>query len=198
MLICIYDINSCPATIFKRIWHMSQKKDKKADSSGIEKDPTSPKANIKYKLKPIFLQVIGVSMMLLGGFMILFPLFSPEEAYVPKVNFEPKEQTNRIINGINTNRVKAGTIISDRKAENTAAKIQKTGKWLATDYTPGDIGVGNYEVKVGDTLWEISEAVYGNGNKWRKILRRNKSSIGFLPNGSQALIIPGQKLIIAK
>ncbi|MFZ2664430.1 MAG: LysM peptidoglycan-binding domain-containing protein [Patescibacteria group bacterium] len=68
--------------------------------------------------------------------------------------------------------------------------------WIATDYKEGDIKKPTHIVKTGDTLWEISEAVYGNGSQWTKILDANKSSIGFLPNGSQALIIPGQVLTL--
>ncbi|MBN1915618.1 LysM peptidoglycan-binding domain-containing protein [Candidatus Dojkabacteria bacterium] len=78
----------------------------------------------------------------------------------------------------------------------SASKAARTGKWVATDYKPGDISSGNYEVQSGDTLWEISEAVYGSGFQWHKILDVNSSSVGFLPNGSQALIVPGQVLII--
>jgi nucleoid-associated protein YgaU len=70
--------------------------------------------------------------------------------------------------------------------------------WMARDYKVGDIkpDVGQYTVKSGDTLWEIAEAVYGSGFEWRRILDANKDSVGFLPNGSQALIVPGQTLNI--
>ncbi len=80
--------------------------------------------------------------------------------------------------------------------EQSRAKSEKTGKWVATDYIKGDIGSGTYEVVKGDTLWEISEAVYGNGANWRQILAANSAVVGFLPDGSQALIIPGQVLVI--
>lgn len=69
-------------------------------------------------------------------------------------------------------------------------------EWVATNYVKGDIQPGSYTVKKGDTLWEIAEAVYGNGAQWTKILAANSSSIGFLPNGSQALIVTGQVLVI--
>ena len=82
------------------------------------------------------------------------------------------------------------------KAEADAAQIDKTGKWSATDYINGEITKGKYEVSRGDTLWEIAEAVYGNGAQWTKILNANKSSIGFLKNHQQALIRPGQVLVI--
>jgi len=70
------------------------------------------------------------------------------------------------------------------------------GVWVATDYEEGDIDTGSYTVKSGDTLWEIAEAVYGNGSEWTTILNANSGSIGTLPNGQQALIMTGQVLTI--
>jgi nucleoid-associated protein YgaU len=69
-------------------------------------------------------------------------------------------------------------------------------EWIANDYKQGDITGNSYTVKSGDTLWEIAEAVYGDGFQWVKILNANSGSIGFLPNGSQALIFPGQVLTL--
>ena len=71
-----------------------------------------------------------------------------------------------------------------------------TAIWQANDYAQGDIAGENYTVKEGDTLWEIAEARYGSGFEWGKILEANKESIGFLPNGSQALIASGQVLVL--
>jgi len=71
-----------------------------------------------------------------------------------------------------------------------------TSTWVATDYKQGDISKGNYTVKSGDTLWEIAEAVYGDGTQWVNILNANSSSVDYLPNGQQALIFPGQVLVI--
>ncbi len=68
--------------------------------------------------------------------------------------------------------------------------------WTANDYEDGDIEPGNYNVKSGDTLWEIAEAVYGNGSMWTEILEANADSVGFLPNGQQSLILTGQILNI--
>lgn len=82
------------------------------------------------------------------------------------------------------------------KSKNNAESIIQSGFWKATDYVEGDIPAKVYKVQLGDTLWEIAEAHYGNGSFWTKILESNSSSIGFLPNGSQALIIPGQVLTI--
>ena len=103
-----------------------------------------------------------------------------------------------IAEGISTYRVKAETNTAILKAMETQAQIERTHKWRATDYEKGDIGIGDYEVKLGDTLWEIAEAVYGDGNQWTKILDTNLTNIGFLNDGTQALIIPGQILIINK
>lgn len=69
-------------------------------------------------------------------------------------------------------------------------------QWVATDYHQGDITGSSYTVKSGDTLWEIAEARYGNGADWTKILDANSSNIGYLPNGQQALIVPGQTLVL--
>jgi len=74
--------------------------------------------------------------------------------------------------------------------------VVDAGTWVATDYKQGDISKGNYTVKSGDTLWEIAEAVYGDGTQWVNILHANSSSIDYLPSGQQALIFPGQVLAI--
>jgi len=71
---------------------------------------------------------------------------------------------------------------------------QATTAWSANNYNPGDISGNSYTVKKGDTLWEIAEARYGSGFDWVKIRDANKDRIGFLPNGQQSLITPGQTL----
>lgn len=106
------------------------------------------------------------------------------------VTKSPEEVKNG--NGNNDNQ----KLTAQEKALKTQEQIRITGKWIATNYESGDISRGDYVVKQGDTLWEIAEAVYGDGYKWTIILDRNKSSIGKLPNGEQALIFPGQVLII--
>ena len=71
-----------------------------------------------------------------------------------------------------------------------------TRNWVANDYKSGDVSGSKYVVKAGDTLWEIAEGRYGTGAEWTKILAANSSTIGFLPGGSQALIVPGQTLAL--
>ena len=96
--------------------------------------------------------------------------------------------------GVSTGPESAITESASIKSEATANIIDTSGRWVATDYEKGEITTGKFEVKKGDTLWEIAEETYGSGFEWKKILEANKSQIGFLPNGSQALIVPGQVL----
>ena len=92
-----------------------------------------------------------------------------------------------------------GEGITEKKegqALGTGGPVTTAQVWTATDYKEGDIKDPTHTVVSGDTLWEIAEAVYGNGSEWVRILDANSSSIGFLPNGSQALIVPGQVLVL--
>jgi nucleoid-associated protein YgaU len=78
----------------------------------------------------------------------------------------------------------------------TSTTSAESSVWIANNYNKGDISGSSYTVKKGDTLWEIAEAVYGDGFQWTKILNANSKDIGFLPSGRQALIVPGQVLVI--
>jgi nucleoid-associated protein YgaU len=53
-----------------------------------------------------------------------------------------------------------------KSGSSTAAKPAAT---TASDRT--------YTVKSGDSLWKISEQMYGNGNEWRRIFEANKDRI---------------------
>jgi nucleoid-associated protein YgaU len=113
------------------------------------------------------------------------------------VNTTTNPGTNgQVGDGIATVRSSSETVAGVSKSNQTNQFIEQTGKWTATDYKSGEINKGNYYVKRGDTLWEIAEAVYGNGKQWTKILNANKSKIRKLRNGQQALIVPGQVLKI--
>ena len=148
--------------------------------------------------------LIGVVFIFLGLVFIINGLSGilnkSKQEVLPETaeTFTPTETPGKIDEGASTARVEAAGLTALEKADQTAEQIQTSGRWRATDYERGDIGVGAYQVKLGDTLWEIAEAVYGNGFLWTKILEINQTNIGFLPNGSQALIIPGQVLIIPK
>lgn len=82
------------------------------------------------------------------------------------------------------------------KSTDTTKTTTNNQTWTANDYKQGDIKPGNYTVKSGDTLWEIAEAVTGNGANWHQIAQANSGSIGYLPSGQQALITTGQTLVI--
>jgi hypothetical protein len=155
----------------------------------------------------------SIVLILLGLFLLVSGLFGIVNVS-PPIQIQEDTATNSTDNvainneiliekgdigeGLSTAKVEAGSASATLKAMETEEHINRTHKWRATDYEKGEIGIGRYEVKLGDTLWEISEAVYGSGFLWHKILDANSSSIGFLPNGSQALIIPGQVLVINK
>ncbi len=70
------------------------------------------------------------------------------------------------------------------------------GVWTLRDHAPNSVSGDSYTVESGDTLWEIAEGRYGSGFEWGKVLEANKDSVGFLPSGSQALIVPGQTLVL--
>jgi len=84
----------------------------------------------------------------------------------------------------------------DTSSDSETAAPVVAGTWTLNDHEPDSISGDSYTVKAGDTLWEIAEARYGTGFDWGKILEANKDSVGFLPNGSQALIEVGQTLIL--
>lgn len=81
-----------------------------------------------------------------------------------------------------------------KKSEENQERIQKSDVWQPTQYSKGDITRNIYIVQTGDTLWQIANAYYGDPFKWVNILEQNKDLIGYLPNGEQALILPGQIL----
>jgi nucleoid-associated protein YgaU len=153
--------------------------------------------------------------LIVGGLFILALVFatynyfskSSKNAESDKIQTEevfqkeekPSEKTETAKGDLNGNGAKDTT-----KSSGTTAVLGTGGpvsqvtseSWVANNYKQGDIKGNSYTVKSGDTLWEIAEAAYGNGAEWTKILEANKSSIGFLPNGSQALIKVGQVLVL--
>ena len=111
---------------------------------------------------------------------------------------DPQITDGEIDGAASTGRVTAATLSAIEKSDANVEVMKKTGHWIATDYAKGDIGLGEYIVRSGDTLWEIAEAVYGSGFEWHKVLDNNRDLIGYLPDGSQALIFPGQVLKLVK
>ena len=138
--------------------------------------------------------------LVVGGLFILALVFATYNYFNKGKTSKTTEQTNQQP----AVEEQTGNLNGEGATESATGQALGTGgpvtitaqKWVATDYKSGDIKGPTYTVKSGDTLWEIAEAVYGNGFQWTKILAANQSSIGFLPNGSQALIIPGQVLTL--
>ncbi len=184
-------------------------------SSGTKSDELEDfQTGLKYKFRYLT-SFLSIVLIVVGLYFLLNGLFSlaVKEPITDNTNNEvltidgigelidtlPDGNTDGNINeGSSTGRVDALTLSAKERSDENISRIKQTGRWTATDYFHGDIGIGEYEVKLGDTLWEISEAVYGTGFEWHKILDANSKSIGYLPNGSQALIIPGQILKIYK
>ena len=96
------------------------------------------------------------------------------------------------INFVNTGHTMQGYI----KSQNNQKEIVAFGIWKPTEYDNGDIIKNNYTVQLGDTLWWIANAHYGNPYDWTKILNANYLKIGILPDGEHALIYPGQVLVL--
>lgn len=136
--------------------------------------------------------------LVVGGLFILALVFATYNYFNKKQPIKEGQEGQESLFQKETGSIN-GEGATDRKqvqALGTGGPITTGQKWVATDYQKGDIKGPTHTVKSGDTLWEIAEAVYGNGAQWHQILEANKSSIGFLPNGSQALIVPGQVLIL--
>lgn len=192
----------------------------KENKETYEKSVIKDMESSRLRIKPWVLQVIGGVFILLGLFFVFYPFFADRVSinlpdFLERDNdqvtsedndnqdsdnqdkeIDEEDENGNIAGGESNRRDTASTPASIARAERTAEIISQTGVWKATDYVESDITTGTYQVKLGDTLWEVAEAVYGNGAQWNQILEANPSDIGFLPDGSQALIIAGQFLTI--
>lgn len=199
-------------------------KAEKPNKQNISAPNTSSSEKVTYRLKPGVVRTAGTVVVVVLLLLLMAFIFSNRNAQVnpdtnasvdsgtdengevksestENENSETTAQENIDDNGLNgdgvsTSKVTSATSTAAEKAVANKNQIKATGRWIATNYEFGDIKSGNYLVEYGDTLWEISEAVYGSGFDWKIILEANKELIGFLPNGSQALIFPGQILLL--
>ena len=73
--------------------------------------------------------------------------------------------------------------------------ILKIPSKLAAVAMNTQLAATSYEIQPGDTLFTISEKVYGDGFKWTVLDKAN--NIGKLPNGNP-LIFAGNKLVIPR
>lgn len=130
-------------------------------------------------------------------YTITFSIISPASIiYAANIQTEDKNLIGSILEeAIKTNHVYTGhSQIGYKKSKENQEKIKSTETWSATDYENEDIISKNYEVQLGDTLWEIAEAFYGDGFQWHQIIDKNIDKVGFLQNGEQSLIFPGDIL----
>lgn len=74
--------------------------------------------------------------------------------------------------------------VDTTKTETISSTNSTTTVAGINDYKSGDIKSGKYVVKAGDTLWEISEAVYGSGFDWQQIADANPDLVYTLVNGN--------------
>ncbi|MBE0573412.1 LysM peptidoglycan-binding domain-containing protein [Candidatus Dojkabacteria bacterium] len=115
----------------------------------------------------------------------------PDQSETTQTENESSPRTSSI-STVRTGHSEAGL----RRSQENSAAISQTGFWNPTQYQYGDIVENTYVVQQGDTLWQIAQAYYSNGEDWHKILESNKDLIGFLPSGEQALIYPNQILVL--
>ena len=76
-------------------------------------------------------------------------------------------------------------------ADSSAKVEEEEPEAIAEEFAPTE--PETYTVQSGDTLWKISEQVYGDGSSYMKIFEANT---GLLENPDQ--IFPGQDLIIPR
>ena len=73
--------------------------------------------------------------------------------------------------------------LKEKKVRSLSAKTERNEEKLKTSST-------TYEIKRGDTLFDIAQYHYKDGNKWRKIFNANKK---VLKNSNS---IPAGKIIV--
>jgi nucleoid-associated protein YgaU len=82
------------------------------------------------------------------------------------------------------------------KAESAAAAVESPEAppvGAIDSESAAESAAQTYTVQSGDTLWKISEKIYGNGSSYMKIFEANT---GLLEDPDR--ILPGQKLTIPK
>jgi nucleoid-associated protein YgaU len=79
-----------------------------------------------------------------------------------------------------------------RKAKADFSDVKSGTSSTAAPPEKKDAGSGStYTVQAGDSLWKISQKLYGDGNQWRRIYEANKDTIK-----DPDVIHPGQTFTI--
>lgn len=150
-------------------------------------------------------------LVIIAGFLVYnyFTQSSKDENFLTKIEEQINETSDKIAE---QGEQDTADDVEEEKTEEAIEQEQQNSKsegststtisqredlqsaWVANDIAQNTISGGEYTVKSGDTLWEIAEGKYGTGYDWVKIRDANNSQIDMLPNGTQALIYPGQVL----
>ncbi|MGH7542978.1 MAG: LysM peptidoglycan-binding domain-containing protein [Gemmatimonadota bacterium] len=79
-----------------------------------------------------------------------------------------------------------------KKPKADFSNVKTGGSSTAPPAEKKDTATGNtYTVQAGDSLWKISQKLYGDGNQWRRIYEANKDTIK-----DPDVIHPGQTFTI--
>ena len=136
--------------------------------------------------RPRLVTVLVGILLIISGFWI-YSNFARTEGSSNKEEIKIEEA--------NQQEVKSVGMIAGEKIESGIGGGSEVATWTPREIAKDSLkNNDNYTVQSGDTLWQIAQGKYGTGFDWHKILEANKDKIGFLPDGSQALIIPGQVL----
>ncbi len=64
-----------------------------------------------------------------------------------------------------------------KKDEKKKADFSNVESGSSSIAKPEAVSAKTYTVKSGDSLWAISERLYGNGNEWNRIYEANRDTI---------------------
>lgn len=129
--------------------------------------------------------LIGL-LLIVGSFWLYSNFTKTEEVTNEEIKVEQGSQEN--------SENSEGVVAGDQTGPGIGGGTEIAMIWVARDISKDSLKGGSYTVQEGDTLWEIAEGRYGSGFEWHKILDANKDKVGFLADGSQALIRIGDTL----
>ena len=166
------------------------------NSNGTDFHPAETTPLEKYRISPVknfVAMLVALLFIVIAGYLAY--------KYFLKSGIIQTNNNGEITSGVSTVRTDYTNYgVNEQNIQTDEFAIPGENKtvimWVANDYKFGDIKQGDYNVKSGDTLWEIAEAVYGDGSQWVKIQNTNQNSIGFTAGGQQSLIYSGQTLVI--
>jgi nucleoid-associated protein YgaU len=102
-------------------------------------------------------------------------------------NLKLNETNVSMLLGIIVVVIVGGLLVNYFRSVNTSPDISSTETDLPSDQIVGTTPKlenlpSDYVVQKGDTLWSVSEAVYGSGYNWVDVYSANKTTLGNNPN----------------